>query len=98
MTDKQTNNALADKQTNNALADKQTNNALTDKQTTNSSLFSLPQFVYVSVRGLNLHNKFSVIIWDMIFGQDLYIVRVPEGAANPAVFELLSVLLPTNVT
>ena len=59
---------------------------------------SPPQFVYVSVRGVQLHNTFSVIIWDMIFHEEMYTVYVPEGVGNYDVFDLDDALRETNVT
>ena len=54
--------------------------------------------MYVSVRGHAPHNHFSVIIWDMIFGEDLYNISVSEGVSDVTVFDLDSVLRMTNVT
>ena len=59
---------------------------------------SLLQFVYVSVRGLELRNTFSVIIWDMIFNEDQYILNVTEGVRDVAIFNLVDQLKITNVT
>ena len=56
------------------------------------------QFVYVSVRGHAPRNHFSVIIWDMIFGEDLYNVPVPEGVSDVDVFDVNDALRMTNVT
>lgn len=56
------------------------------------------QFVYWSVRGLHIHNQFSVIIWDMIFQEDSYTVYVLEGVSGLAVFNLNDALKMTNVT
>lgn len=59
---------------------------------------SLLQFVYVSVRGLELRNTFSVIIWDMIFNEDQYTLNVTEGVRDVAIFNLVDQLKITNVT
>ncbi len=56
------------------------------------------QFIYVAVRGRSLHSRFSVIIWDMVFQQDEYEVRVTEGVTNLDLFDLSSILLTNNVT
>lgn len=54
--------------------------------------------MYVSVLGLTLYNTFTVIIWDMIFEEDLVTVYVPEGVLVSNVFDLTSTLLTTNIT
>ena len=54
--------------------------------------------MYVSVRGLELRNTFSVIIWDMIFNEDQYILNVTEGVRDVAIFNLVDQLKITNVT
>ena len=59
---------------------------------------TLTQFVYVSVRGHASRNHFSVIIWDMIFEEDLYAVPVSEGVSDLDVFDLNNALRMTNVT
>ena len=56
------------------------------------------QFVYWSVRGLHIHNQFSVIIWDMIFQEDSFTVYVLEGVSGLTVFNLNDALRMTNVT
>ena len=56
------------------------------------------QFVYVSVRGRAPRNHFSVIVWDMIFEEDLYTVPVPEGVSGLEVFDLNNALRMTNVS
>ncbi len=56
------------------------------------------QFVYVSVRGIELQNVFSIIIWDMIFEDDLLIVHVPDDASP--IYQILDLndhLKMTNV-
>ena len=45
-----------------------------------------------------MRNRFSVVIWDMIFGEDEYNVTVPEGATEPVLFDLMAVLQDTNAT
>ena len=45
-----------------------------------------------------MHSRFSVVIWDMVFQQDEFEVRVPEGVANPNLIDLGSLLLTSNVT
>lgn len=65
-----------------------------------SLLLPLPplKFVYVAVRGHFLHNTFEVVIWDMIFKQDIITATVPEGITVPMVIDLVSLLQTTNVT
>ena len=57
-------------------------------------LFSLlcydMQIIYVSVRGREHVNVFSVIIWDRIFNEEEYTVYVPEGIEGYTVIDLLA--------
>ncbi len=52
----------------------------------------------MSVRGRSAHSRFSVVIWDMVFQQDEFEVRVPEGIVNPDLINLSDLLLTSNVT
>ena len=65
---------------------------------THTFTHTITQFVYVSVRGHASRNHFSVIIWDMIFEEDLYTVPVSEGVSDLDVFDLNDALRMTNVT
>lgn len=60
------------------------------------SLF-LFQHVYVAVRGLKLSNKFTVIIWDMLFMADEYNITVAAGVgSNQSIFNVTSMLQHNN--
>ena len=56
------------------------------------------QFIYWSVKGVDPHNLFSVIIWDSIFQEDSFSVSVMEGVSGAVVFNLDDALKMTNVT
>lgn len=59
----------------------------------------LPQLVYVSVRGVQRHNTFTIVIWDLVFEQEEYALQVVEGRGNGTVLLRLQEQLRTdNVT
>ena len=67
---------------------------LVDGVTCHSALLS--QLVYVSVRGVQRHNTFTIVIWDLIFEQDEYALELVEGRGNGTVFLRLQEQLRTN--
>ena len=46
------------------------------------------QVIYVSVRGVEHVNVFSIIIWDRIFNEEEYTLYVPEGVEGYLVIDL----------
>lgn len=57
------------------------------------------QLVYVSVRGVQAENVFSIIIWDMIFEEDTLTVHVRDDATpSTEILDLTDHLKMTNVT
>ncbi len=61
--------------------------------------FFLFQNIYVAIRGVAVHNRFSVIIWDMIFTEDEYNISIFAGVPEMQnIFNLTSVLQPNNAT
>ena len=52
--------------------------------------------MYVSVRGVRQVNRFTVVIWDMIFPEERYDVSVVEGADDGTILLRLADLLRTS--
>nr|ABX90059.1 hedgling [Amphimedon queenslandica] len=54
------------------------------------------KFIYISIRGIRVKNMFTVIIWDMLFNQEVYSINVPEGIPNQHIFNLTSEISVTT--
>jgi len=49
-----------------------------------TSTFAL-QIIYVSIRGIApMRNRFRMVVWNMLFSQDIYSVTVQNGVYNPS--------------
>lgn len=49
---------------------------------------TIKKIIYISIRGVELKNLFSVIIWDVIFNEEYYVVNAFEGVIDVTIFNL----------
>ena len=46
------------------------------------------QVIYISIRGIDVSNLFSVIIWDRLFTKEHFLVYAREEEVNTQIFDL----------
>ena len=59
--------------------------------------FCPTQAVYVSVRGITpMRNRFRMVVWNVLFTQDVYSITVPSEELNPVSIHDLNIANNAN--